>query len=37
MQITCRHGSAGAKREEDEKIELGHGGCWCLEVVVGWF
>jgi hypothetical protein len=30
-------GRAGEERKEDEKIELGHGGHWCLEVVVGWF
>jgi hypothetical protein len=30
-------GRAGEERKEDENIELGHGGHWCLEVVVGQF
>jgi hypothetical protein len=28
-------GSVYEESKDDEKIELGHGDCWCLEVVVG--
>jgi hypothetical protein len=30
-------GRAAEECKEDEKKELGHGGCCCLEVVVGQF
>jgi hypothetical protein len=30
-------GRAGEERNKDEKIEFGHGGHCCLEVVVGQF